>query len=602
MAGSITLAEELFARGDVAFLGEFRSNSDAGRSGTFAAKWYADTRPFARNSLLEYLTLPLSCYRHEAFVKRLFKLAEAANDDDVMGAFLVAFDRSIRRRRVQKRRYVSGQFTDQQEAQRTLNQWATDGYFATSISTYNNRIYTSAVKESDDVVIPSGTTLPRPRKHLDRDFKGHDWHPRPAKGQVLFTPQTRRYLRRRTWRYFRKLKTTQLVRYLTAVSRLLVLYTDDDVDSDLHLLDHWGLTHILFHHSPALISSPKGWRFAEGKTIADLEPAPFFEAAWAFHPDTLFDVLLGAKSRAVRQWAIKLLKRLHPDWIEQQSTEMFLKLADHNDPDLSAFGFDLLDNAPDLNSIPVESWLARLDGDDLEKLTRYSTLLMRRLDPARVSRDDAIRLASHRSRPVAQLGFTLLKVRTFQADDAPALASLTRAECEGFRPEIMSWLQVKFATLGDAREEWLIDWLDSPYSDVRNAGWNWFAATPLIDSPGMWAKLFESPYPDIRERLIENLKDRKYAADDVSVRRLWATVLCDVSRGGRRKPDVIRQVVQRIESKPQEATLYVPLLAICVRSSRLPEFRAGLAGLIGLGERNPELKSAIRQQFPELDW
>src|SRR5438270_10146970 len=36
-------------------------------------------------------------YRLEALVKRLFKLAEAAGDDELMARFLVGFDRSVRR-------------------------------------------------------------------------------------------------------------------------------------------------------------------------------------------------------------------------------------------------------------------------------------------------------------------------------------------------------------------------------------------------------------------------------------------------------------------------------------------------------------------------
>ena len=47
-AGSFSLVEELFLRGDWAFVGELRKVHQAERLGAFAAQWFADARPFAR--------------------------------------------------------------------------------------------------------------------------------------------------------------------------------------------------------------------------------------------------------------------------------------------------------------------------------------------------------------------------------------------------------------------------------------------------------------------------------------------------------------------------------------------------------------------------
>src|SRR5436305_189745 len=96
-SGSWPLAEELFARGDPAFVAELRAVHDAERLGSFAARWLADRRPVARQLLIDYLSGPLNAFRHEALVKRLFKGVEKAGDDELMGVFLVALDRSIRR-------------------------------------------------------------------------------------------------------------------------------------------------------------------------------------------------------------------------------------------------------------------------------------------------------------------------------------------------------------------------------------------------------------------------------------------------------------------------------------------------------------------------
>ena len=55
---------------------------------------------------------------------------------------------------------------------------------------------------------------PRIRKRVDR--------------LRLFSVATRQYLRRRAWRYFRRLGRNNPERYVAAVVRALIQYTDDD--------------------------------------------------------------------------------------------------------------------------------------------------------------------------------------------------------------------------------------------------------------------------------------------------------------------------------------------------------------------------------------
>src|SRR6185369_5836026 len=96
--------------------------------GDFAARWIGDSRPFARAALLDYLSRPLNCYRHEPLVKRLFKLAEKAGDDVLMGAFVAAFDRTIRRVRKTITRHKHGTFSSQAEAEAAVREWTAEGY------------------------------------------------------------------------------------------------------------------------------------------------------------------------------------------------------------------------------------------------------------------------------------------------------------------------------------------------------------------------------------------------------------------------------------------------------------------------------------------
>src|SRR5687767_9344065 len=175
-AGSWSLAEELFAREDPGFVDELRRVTFADRLGDFAARWFADPRPFARQALFDYLSRPLSCYRHEPLVKRLFKRAEAAGDDELMGAFLVAFDRSIRRARKTVTRHKSGSFPSRAAADAAAQAWAAEGWVVGSVSNWSGQFHAYAWKSEPALVMPANTAMPRPP---EKDWKKNkpidDW-------------------------------------------------------------------------------------------------------------------------------------------------------------------------------------------------------------------------------------------------------------------------------------------------------------------------------------------------------------------------------------------------------------------------------------------
>jgi hypothetical protein len=600
--GSWALAEELFTLGDPAFVAELRCIHDAERLGKFAARWLADHRPAARALLINYLTLPLNAYRHEALVKRLFKGAENAKDDELMGLFLVAFDRSIRRARKTVVRRKWERLSSRAEAEARLRQWEGEGYRDGNCTSGGQFFYAYAQK-SEEVIVARSNTMPRP---LERDLKRvpsvHDaFRQRLEKRFVLFSMPTRRYLRRRAWRYFRKLAKANGDRYRAAALVYLKRYTDSDVDSDIHLLDNWSLVHTLFGDCPTLVRPAKGWEFAPGKTLAELAPAPRFPALWSNAPAALFELLTRGVCRTVRQWAAHMLSANHAEWLLRQPVTTLLTLIDHEDADVAALGFDLLERHADLASVPVESWLVRLSGDDLDKLQRLSSLLSRRLAPGRVVLAEAVTLAQHRSLPVAKLGLALLRGRPAPTEaDLPLLLPLVQAECATLRPDLANWLRQALTELGAPRAEWLLEYLDSKHADVRAIGWQWLRETPLRDEPPIWHKLLESPYDDVKETLVAELSERSAGADFDTVRMLWAGVLLNIHRGGRYKPGVVHQIVARLVQHPADGERLLPLLAIAVRSLRGPEFRAGLTGIVMLLERNADLRPLIAKQFPEL--
>jgi hypothetical protein len=598
--GFFSLAEELFARGETAFVAELRRIHDAERLGNFAARWLADTRPVARQMLIEYLSLPLNAYRHEALVKRLFKGAEKAGDDELMGVFLVAFDRCLRRDRKDVTRRKWDRFSTRAAADAQLRQWEDEGYTSGNSYGSGQSFYAYAYKQ-EKVIVAWNNKMPRPQNPKKSAPISDSYRERLERRFILFSLPTRRYLRRRAWRYFRKIGKANLERYRAAALNYLKRYTDRDVDTDIHLLDNWGLVHTLFHGCEALRYPANGWEFEEGKTIADLVPAPRFPAAWTGAPDALFELLTQANCRTVRQWASWMLRTYQANWLSQQPVTTLLDLIDNAEPDVAALGFDILERHADLASVPVETWLARLGGDDLERLQRLSSLLERRLDPGRVALAEAVKLALHRSLPIARLGLTLLRGRAPVGEaDIPALLPLVQAECETLRPDVVAWLRDTLTHSGPPRAEWVLEFLDSKHADVRALGWTWLQETSLRDEPTIWHKLLESPYDDIKGPLVAELAKRSGGADSDTVRLLWASVLLNIHRGGRYKPGVVSQVVTRLTDHPDEANRLLPLLAVAVRSLCGPEFRAGLTGVVSLFECQADLRPALAKQFPEL--
>jgi hypothetical protein len=571
--GSWVTAEQMLDRGESAFVEELRRIHEPNLLGGLATRWYADPRPEARRLLLDYLAQPLNAYRHEPLVKRLFKLAEAAGDDVVMAHFLVAFDRAVRRVRRRRGRHD----------RRTQQQWIVER-----------------------ISVPRGTVMPRAERHRFRG--GIAWH----EGQRLFSVHTRYYLRRRAWRYFRGLGTRHPARYIAAATEALYLYTDDDVADGLKLLDNWGLVHILFHDCPALVAKANGWTLARGHSLAELGPAPAYAAHWQAASEALVDLLLRARCRPVRQWTIQMLRRHHPDALARLPVPRFIALLSHDDPELAALAAEALRQSQAAASLAPDEWLALLDRANPQTLDVLCDTLTARIDPARVGFSEALRLAASRPVTVARLGLTWLQTKQpATLDECRAVLGLAEAEAAPVRPELVRWARTVLSASPHFEVGWVLEFLDSRHADVRVEGWSWFQDEPRAhEDVTLWQPLLESPYDDLRLRLVTVLEDvvRRGQAlpidqarlDAGLVRFLWASVLLNVHRGNRAKPLVVRQMVRRLERHPEEAGSLLPILAVALRSVRGPEWRAGLAGVVQLVERYPEAAPAVRAAFPEL--
>jgi hypothetical protein len=647
--GDWLLLQELLERGDPEFVDRLRSVTDADALSQFAERWYANPSPNARQLLLTYLERPLNAYRHEAIVKRLFKRAEAAGDDAVMARFLVAFDRSIRRVQRTRRHRQQQQVDSRDEAERLAAVWRSQGcewtgFWAMGLT--GRRFSVSGTWPEPYLVLPGGTTMPRGsmvnqigfdevRRRYER-VQAPDWvgklelnavKYRDAAGPPeverkklerfrLFSVPTRYYMRRRAWRFFRRLGKIHPGRYVAAISQALECYEDADVNGGLALIDNWGLIHALFHHSPVLVALPGGWMLAEDRSLSELEPAPIYEDLWRAAPRTVFDLMVRARCRPVRQWAVRMLGRDRDAARAAVGVEEIIGLLGHDDPEVVEFAVEWLRGADDVSSVSPDRWLAIAETASPLALDFLAEIIARQIDPERISLEAAARLAASRPLPLARLGLGWLKAKSPTSDDERrGLLALLEAECEPLRTEILAWLRSALASAPEFHADWPLEFLDSRHADARTEGMSWFRAEPRArDDVILWQRLMESPYDDVRLALTTDLDARLKQAKgegtvDLSValnpdrlRLLWASVLLNVRRGNRVKPAIVEQVAHRLGRRPEEAELLLPLLAVSLRSLRAPERRAALAAVVRLVEARPESAPLVQKSLPELQW
>jgi hypothetical protein len=285
-----------------------------------------------------------------------------------------------------------------------------------------------------------------------------------------------------------------------------------------------------------------------------------------------------------------MLRTHHPGAIARLPLAELLAMLAHADADVAQLALDALKASPDLGLLSVERWLTLLDEANAQTLEVLCELLVRRFDSGSITLEQAVQLACARPLPVARLGLAWLQAkRPATAEECVRLLALAEANAEPVRVEAIRWLRDVLSASAHFQAVWILDLLDSRHEGVRREAWEWFVAEPRgRDDVTLWQRLLESPYDDIRLPLVTMLdaavQRREAIAIDRSqldaelVRFLWAAVLLNIHRGGRAKPQVVGQIVQRLERHPSEAPQLLPILAVALRSIRGPEFRAGLAG------------------------
>ena len=571
--GSILLIDEFFAAEEPRFLETLRAFRNPKALAAFADRWKRDPRPWARQRMLEYLQMPLDAPGHQPVIKRLFKHAEQARDHELLAIFQLIFDRLVRRRRKRRWHYDW----------ETRNSWEDE------------------VLATPNDVIPSDT----PQQFRNPRTGARVEVPRriPKNGR-LFRYHTRYYLRRRAWRYYRRLGFQRPKEYVPAIAQALVQYRDEDLSAAEHALECWGLMQACFHHSDVLRFRADRVVLRAGRKFSELKPAPYFPKLWET-PEalpTLLSIVTGAQSRLVRLWAIEMVRQKQQANLASLAVEQLLELLNYENPDVQQFGSELLTLSPSLAKLSIDFWRKLLEVKDPTALASICDAMRKHVSRERLTLAQCVELACARAAPVARLGFEFVRQsEILSSSDRQAIAGLAKARCEAIGRELALWALPIVGARESYDRDAVCGFFDSLLAAMRSGAWIWLATSETAQNDAaLFSRLVETPHDDVRLRLVDELARKAELPGTADLVPVWSSVLLGVHRGGRQKRKAVEQLAAAIADQPQRADELLPVLAASVRSVRAPERRSGLAAVVQLVAACPELAGNVSRHLPEL--
>lgn len=588
MVASAIALQALLEDGDPRFLDAVLETTEADPLRGLAERWYARAKlpnpePEARRALLAYIDDGLLRPNHPPLAKRLFKQIEAADDREAMAHVLVACDRMARRRLVNRSRY----------------DWQ-----ARSLRVWSAVVPEAAIPRRSPTrkMAPVGGRAPKPPKR-------EVWDPWTGKRSMVeqdhlptFTFRTRRYLARRAWRYFRGLAVRTPEAYRDAITVALSLYDDPDLADPIALLDAWGLVHALYHHSPVVMQTRRGWEVQPGFDLAQIAPAPYAPDVWKAAPEPLFDLAARARSRPVRRFALQQLRAFHGPALKAVPIDRVRRFLSSPHEEVMAFGAELFAEADGLAQLSVDEWRALLGITNPFALPAIVEAFETLVAPTRLSDADLIELAASRAAPVAALALSWLRDRPVPSrEDLVARLALAEVPADTVRADAAAWLCTLLRTRDDATAADLRGLLDGRFRDVRAAALEAFGDTPrYAEDVGLWSDLAETPYDDVKDALLRHLDARQANLTTEAEHRLWAGVLLAIHRGSRAKIRASRQIAARLVRAPDRIDALLPLLAVSLKSLRRPERRSALAAVARAAFAHPQLGPKLEAALPRL--
>ncbi|WP_425616207.1 hypothetical protein NA78x_006146 [Anatilimnocola sp. NA78] len=579
---ALKLAEEYFRQRDPRFVAKLREVRDAKLLAPFVDVWTSGPSDWVCQTISEYISLPLDVTGHQPVVKRLFKWVEKNYSQTLMADFLVAFDRLVRRyRRRQTRHDWDSRTTWEEETLKRPSNVLPDGDLQTYTDPRTGKPYTN------------------PRTGEVRYYPTYS----PRNGR-LFKYSTRYYLRRRAWRYFRQLGFRSANFYLLEISVALAKYTDADVSPAEHALDSWGLMHACFGKSEMLEITVSDVRLRAGCKFSELQPAPYFLKHWqaADAGPVLLGLVTAAKSRLVRSWAQQLILAHHRAMLSSVDVNTVLQLLEHEDNEVQQFALTLLEQSPQLATLPIANWRRLLQAKDPSLLAALCDLMRQHFASQQQPFEVWLDLATSAAVPVARLGFDFVKEQ-FTEGKRSSLMMLSQARCGALAKEITDWALPLLGDPAHYNRDAVTCFFDSLLPEMRAAAWDWLLQQGKSNNdPVLFTRLCETPFDDVRLKLVDELQRRSSlpVSGPHDLRGVWASVLLGVQRGGRQKLKAATQLAAAIAKRDESSADLLPVLIVALRSIRPAEMRAGLAAVVQLLEQRPDLEEIITQQLPDL--
>jgi hypothetical protein len=214
-------------------------------------------------------------------------------------------------------------------------------------------------------------------------------------------------------------------------------------------------------------------------------------------------------------------------------------------------------------------------------------------------------LARAKPVPVARLGLEFLHETRIATDaDRREVIRLAGAQSEGVGRELASFALGLLGTPAAYDLDAVIRFFDSLNPGIRGGAWDWLIeGSAGWGDTGLWSRLVESPYDDVKFKLVSALERRQRPAWNAGVEALtsvWSSVLLGIHRGGRAKLTALRQITQTLAAQPEHAQTLLPVVAVAIRSVRFPEARAGLGSVVTAVARHPEIEPLVKKYLPEL--
>lgn len=590
--------ERAFLEASSDFLTELEKLRDPVLAAALADRWAEDARPWARMQLLAYLDGPLRHSGHQPLVKRLYRAAERRGDLELVGAFLVAFDRLV----THARRPAPG-----------------------------GDIRLSALQN----VIPSF----RRRKSDDTWHDHRSKVPLPHRGR-LFSYRTRYYLRRRAWRAIRRFAHLEPERYPDIAASLLARYSDDDLATGEAVLDRWGLLQIGYRHHPALAFGRHTVKLRPGRRIASLTPAPSYRSLWQMPTasDALLRLMVEGRSHLVRRWAHQLLLAEHAARLRTLSPLCWLPLLDHARPEIAAFAFEGLQASTTLDRLPIDECLPLLQTRHRAARQFVRQSVIDRVNRGELALSDLATLCILNNRELVGAAWTRLQASTAQAPAAfnRSLAiRLTNVRCHHYAAPIAAWA---LSLLAEHREETgesnettvaaVMAFLDHPLPQVRKIACQWWTARKPHDAePDLWVKLCANRHADVQQALVAWLG--RHTGDSLLGKArllptailehawsLWEVVLANEGAAVRSLQQAMDQAASAVmqalaagnaENQAEEATTdpvkrLIGLLANRAHDGRESVATVAIAALVRIAQAGEAGRRLVAQALPALQW